>query len=188
MEVGPQNEQERVLLTSIRAAAPEWPPEATDCWLFEIAKGKDKGWPPNQNWYYVLGRRSFDQWLLVHWERRSLPLTRDIFSDMANRQISGIIGAMAGETNIYSNLYRSKERFQAQLGYVVHNGTYPRAPILMPSGGHFDIVDGNHRLAAYFTAEHYHKTGVLTEKAPRLLGIHDVLVAVQPPGWGLLGD
>ena len=180
MAVGPQNDDEQQLAERIRADTPNWPVEAVDGWLFEVAKGY--GWPPDERWRHVLNLHPFERWRDVRWEREDVDLEGLALVRLSIDTITGLVRAYGGEANRFSNIVNSHARIDRIAPYIIRNGTLPLAPLLLRSGEGFELLDGSHRLAAFFMVKHWKATGELPADPP-LRATHEVVIANAPADW-----
>ena len=148
-----------IQLADLKATLPNFPDDVLTDWLLPYARSE--GWPPyaGQNnlpqgprWPYLLGKRSLDYWLSVNWslhhgrvEPHELdPKTQETVAQM-------IFAAAKGEHNLYSaSIPDLKERFDRILSHLTSTGHLPGVPTLLKEEGGFRVMDGNHRMAAYF--------------------------------------
>lgn len=67
-----------------------------------------------------------------------------------------MLGAVQGQWNIYSySIPDLSERFNRILDHFREHGVYPSPPALLLEDGGLTILDGNHRMSAYFYAYGY---------------------------------
>ncbi len=180
MAFGPQTAAERELVARIRADTPDWPTEAVEGWLFEIAKGY--GWPPDERWHYALNRRPFDRWAAVRWARQAIDPATLRTVPAARQMITGLIGAYGGAQNDYSNIENSRVRIEGLAVYIAQHGTWPVAPLLQREGEAFGILDGSHRFSALFLVQQWRARRMIAAEPP-LHETHQVVVATMPADW-----
>lgn len=67
-----------------------------------------------------------------------------------------VLGAVRGQRNLYSSSIKDlSERFNRIVGYFGEHGVFPSPPALLVEDGKLTILDGNHRMSAYFYAFGY---------------------------------
>lgn len=149
---------------------PNFPKDLLEEWLLPYANSE--GWPPAPSefdeplgrWRYLLKKQPLAYWKSIEW--RSIdgllnpsnlsPQWQGILVDM-------VMGAVKGQLNLYSmEIPNLKERFDNIVAFLSENGAFPRPPALLVDEGGFTVLDGNHRLAAYFYC-----LGCLKEAAPQ---------------------
>lgn len=61
------------------------------------------------------------------------------------------LGATKDQKNLYSeSIPDLKERFARIVSYIGEHGFMPKPPILMNESDGLSVLDGNHRMSAYF--------------------------------------
>ena len=145
---------------------PNFPEDVIAQWLVPFAE--TDGWPPiADRWKYLLTNTNLDYWKNFTWTLEevsfeTLKLTRE-----AESQIAGLLEAyVLGVNNIYSQQIGGNglERFQFQLAFIKKNKQLIRPPVLVNHGKGYDIMDGNHRIAAYFALKQMEKNMQVDEK------------------------
>jgi hypothetical protein len=62
-----------------------------------------------------------------------------------------VLGSQVGQTNMYTLFILDlKERIDRVAEHISKTGRIPRPPALLKRNDQFEVLDGNHRLAAYF--------------------------------------
>ncbi len=169
------------MLNLIKEDLPNFPGAVIEQWLVPFAQ--DVGWPPlNERWSCLLKNPDLDYWRAVEWERKEVsPKTLKLSPD-ATASLKALIRAYTkGENNVYArNLgERGKERFQLQLHQLIDNGVFPCPPVLVDHGGGSEIMDGNHRLAAYLVWLEWKENEFFLSKLEK----QPVALEVNQPIW-----
>lgn len=137
---------------------PNFPKELLEEWLLPYAKSE--GWPPAPSdfdkplgrWRYLLKGQPLTYWKSIDWRRLDgflqpsnlSPECQSILLDM-------IMGAVKGQVNLYSmEIPDLKDRFDRIVRFLSEDGFLPCPPALLVEKDGFAVLDGNHRLAAYF--------------------------------------
>lgn len=134
---------------------PNVPDEVFDMWLIPLAK--DYGWPfeniheetKDTKWYHTLGGLPLSFWHSAEWELTQRDLLSMPFSFITKFVLRSLIEQyQSGSHTVVANLERTKERFGACADFIITNGIIPKPIIVLERNGAFEIVDGNHRVAA----------------------------------------
>jgi hypothetical protein len=150
-------------IEKLRVDLPDMPEEVIEGWL--MTHYGRFGWPPrvDNDWRYVL-RPGNDLGYLqkLRWQKKLFHLSVDALSSQDQGIIVELFRAhVLNETNAYSMMMRDgKERFERCLAYLKANGAFPKPPILQTNSQGYWILDGNHRLTAYFFLYGYFKTNI----------------------------
>jgi len=92
---------------------------------------------------------SLNDWIVLDWNLSSLPVTESIFHPQTVARAEAIIGhCVRNEQTATANLHDTKERFRACASFIEINRRVPQPVIAVGLPMGFEIVDGNHRLAA----------------------------------------
>jgi hypothetical protein len=139
-------------IDKIKADLPDMPDEVIEDWL--LTHHKRFGWPPrvDNDWRYVL-RQGNDLGYLqgLKWYKETFHLSPDMLSPKDQEIIIGMLRAhVLNEANFYSMMSDGMDRFESCLQYIKANGVFPKRPILQRHPEGVWILDGNHRLTAYF--------------------------------------
>jgi hypothetical protein len=83
---------------------------------------------------------------------KEISLTFEGLGRVSQSQVTQIIEAsISGANNALSNeIIDTRERYAKAARYISQNGTYPRPPVLVVMDSKYEIVDGNHRVSAFF--------------------------------------
>lgn len=111
------------------------------------------GWPPvNLPWLGALREFPLSFWARLKWDLETVMLNYDELTEKARDIVDGLIQAnFYGASNEYSSyLDNSKQRLNRILEFVKIQHQLPSSLIFVEVSGLLEIVDGSHRLAAYF--------------------------------------
>jgi len=135
---------------------PNMPDEVFELWLAPLIEGK--GWPfksieddlQTTRWRYVLGLDySLRQWAKCSWELMEIDLSQSSFTNGSISMVKAIIGhAVNNLPTETANVENTKERFSSCVSYIKEHGTIPKPIILTRVSDGFNVMDGNHRMAA----------------------------------------
>ena len=149
--------------SAIQSLLPNFPDEIIDQWLLPYAILK--GWPPQEahgelfgEWRYLLGTSTnLTYWKNIKWNYESLDFqVNDLDDSSKDSVLQTISSAVFGkETMISRCISDLKERFDRIVKYISEHGFFPVAPVLVRSNGKYKLMDGNHRIAAYFYCSGY---------------------------------
>jgi len=144
-------------LEALKQDLPNFPEEVLTDWLEPFAR--TNGWPPvldscqlpQGRWKYILIGRPLGYWQSLRWEKVERHLSvQDLSTREQEKIVKMALAAVAGQVNIYSDSIPDlKQRFFNVVSYLVEHGTLPKAPSLIQDPDGIQIMDGNHRIAAY---------------------------------------
>ncbi len=151
-------------LVALEKDLPNFPLEVLEDWLLPYAKSD--GWPPKlsanpfeqgkitDRWRYLLSEKSLSFWRSVIWKKCEQHVSiHDIEPEGRHTICQMLLGAVRNEENFYTaGIQNLKPRFNRIKDYLLEHGTFPKPPTLLVSANGFKIMDGNHRMAAYFYA------------------------------------
>jgi hypothetical protein len=137
-------------ITDIKKDLPDWPDDVIEQWLLYFANEPDCGWPPPEplgkhRWARILGGRPLSWWKEVIWEKETVKCDVARLSNKSR----GIARGMIAEIDAGKADASTKKRFNDSFHFILNNSAFPK-PILamkVPSG--LEVVDGNHRMAAF---------------------------------------
>ena len=145
------------MLARIKKDLPNFPDEVISDWLLTYAN--QEGWPPSLDafgipigrWKALLVNQSFSYWQSVHWERVNKHISaQELNPDSQNRVVNLFCAAVMGKTNLWSLCISDlKPRFDRIVQYISEHGEFPCPPLLVKGPLGYNIVDGNHRMAAF---------------------------------------
>jgi hypothetical protein len=160
------------MIDEISNDLPNFPEEVVEQWLLPFAV--DEGWPPeSERWKYLLNNTDLNYWREINWQLEEVNFSDISLSNSAKLQIQGLLDAyLNGVENEYWHSLgeRGKDRFQFQLHQLIDYGVFLLPPVLVDHGDSYDIMDGNHRIAAYVAWQ----TLQLNEKFVTMLGKNPV--------------
>ena len=138
-----------------RQIFPKMPQEVFDLWIkpgVEIYGWSFLSTPEplvGTRWQRLCAGSSLRDWVTLDWNLTSLPLMESIFHPQTVARAEAIIGhCVRGEQTVTANLHNTKERFWACASFIEINRRVPQPLIAVDLPAGFEIVDGNHRLAA----------------------------------------
>jgi hypothetical protein len=133
---------------------PNFPRDVVEQWIGYYAESE--GWPPPQpltgRWAALLDYRPLCFWRALTWSEELLAPSVMPFTLHSVGSISQIIDAHTkNAVNDYSKFMgeEGKPRFAGLLTFVIQHGYPPKNPIVIRESGQYEVMDGNHRLAAY---------------------------------------
>lgn len=132
---------------------PNMPDEVIDVWL--MTHYRRFGWPPTANpqWKYIFGLgRPLEYFQHMNWERAGLELTPHLLTPKALQVIVGLVEThyFHRDTVFARTMSDSRERLENCMAYLKEHGTFPRPVILHATPQGYEILDGNHRMTAFF--------------------------------------
>lgn len=141
----------------MRADLPNMPEEVIKEWLDPYAELL--GWPPPKDkydlpqgrWQGILSRRPVAFWARVHWRFEKSPLEFENLSDESRGRLVPLGEAIYyGKQNEYSEITDGRDRLVRILTHIRTNGTVPSILVFLEEDSKLSVIDGNHRLVAYF--------------------------------------
>ena len=159
---------------------PNFPLDIIDQWI--VYHAEDRVWPPaatdgempNSDWILLLKEKPLSYWKSIEWKEEKFKIEKNDFDLLDASMIVNIINAYTkGEFNNYSldpgfYGFQERPRFDTILDYLIENGELPRKPIVLKQENHLEVVDGFHRLAAYFTARDEQLVFSYSKKLPKV--------------------
>lgn len=147
-----------VTIEDLKYTLPNFPEEILRDWL--LPYGLTEGWPPAPTfdtipigrWKYLLCTKPLKYWRSLHWDFVECHISiHDLDSRSQLIMQDMVLGAVQNQPNLYSNSIPDlKNRFFNIVEFVKANGCLPRPPTLLSQIDKLKILDGNHRMAAYF--------------------------------------
>jgi hypothetical protein len=142
----------------LKASLPNFPDEVLVDWLFPYAK--TEGWPlapderfkPEKRWRYLLRNRPLTYWQSIRWAKVTRHISiQELRKDNQEIMVHMALGALKGQKNLYSeSIPDLKERFARIVSYIGECGLMPKPPTLIREAGGLSVLDGNHRMSAYY--------------------------------------
>ncbi len=133
------------------------PDEVVDEWLKPYVQML--GWPPSTNkyeipqnrWQGILSMRPLAFWARVQWRFEERSLEFDELNAETQQTLLRLGEAhFGGKQNEYSEITDGKQRLLSIFKYVFQHGGIPSSIIFLEEGSELSVVDGHHRLVAYF--------------------------------------
>ena len=144
-------------MQSLKISLPNFPNDVLEEWLLPLARRL--GWPPPTPlgpWASPLMERPLNFWRSVTWTLEQRPLTRAMLSSRSDDIIRGLHDAYINMIpNDYSRLLgeSGRDRFYFALAFLSEHGVFPKAIAVLEENGRLTILDGSHRVTAYFAYE-----------------------------------
>jgi hypothetical protein len=145
------------MFDAIQNFLPNFPREVITDWLEPVAR--ERGWPPfilpdglpDQRWRLLFRSRPLSYWREIRWESTECPISFTSLDGSASANVYGIFeAAVLSVPNAYAQAIPDlQERFFRIAEHLKTTGRLPRPPVLVNTNGRFDVIDGNHRLAAF---------------------------------------
>ena len=145
-------------LATLKESLPNFPDEVLETWLLPFAKLR--GWPPflsdgvtpSHDWAYLLLAEPYAYWISLEWNIETISLEPGELTPGSSYTVGQLgMARFMGERNTYSDIDNSQQRFDRVLKYVREKKSYPVPPVLVRRADGLHVVDGNHRVTAYFT-------------------------------------
>jgi hypothetical protein len=131
------------------------PSEVFDLW---ICPGIDAyGWPfssvndsiTGTKWDRFFIGRTLSFWATIEWRLLSLPMNQSVYHPETLTRVQWIVNNCAfGQQTPTADVQNTRERFWAAATFIRINGKLPSPVVGITTKEGFEIVDGNHRLAA----------------------------------------
>ncbi len=144
---------------------PNFPTEVLSDWLLPYAK--TEGWPPShgyneppqKRWRYLLRNKPLSYWRSLSWEKIDRHISiHDLDIENKTTMVQMVLGAVKDHQNMFTmQIPNLKDRFFSVVSYLREHGTIPKPPIIIKGTTGLSIIDGNHRMAAYFYSYGYLK-------------------------------
>ncbi len=145
-------------VADLKVTLPNFPDEILEEWLLPYAN--HEGWPPAKDSYsvpdgrlrYLLCGLTLSELRDMKWQEENRHLSiHELHPEFQKICVDMVFGAVEGDVNLYSSSIKDlSERFHRIIKYLREHGSLPKAPALLSTPTGFKILDGNHRLSAYF--------------------------------------
>lgn len=155
-------------ISELESSLPNFPREVLEEWLLPYAESE--GWPPAEaddgslcnRWKYLLANKTLKFWKAINWEKVQRHVSiQDLNESCRNVMMSMVLAAVKDQSNFYSDSIPDlKPRFERIVEHIRATGKLPCPPTLIHESDGLSIVDGNHRMAAYFYCFGYYKLEV----------------------------
>jgi hypothetical protein len=137
---------------------PNFPDDIILQWIGYFAESE--GWPPPEplkgRWLSLLSNRNLDYWKSLSWKLETFNPLSLPFTESSQLNIQQIIAFhSAGEENEYSKFMGEESvfRFHQVIQFLREEGGFPHPPILLKHSEKYEVIDGNHRISAYYLWE-----------------------------------
>jgi hypothetical protein len=143
------------MLNAILQDLPDMPPDVVEKWLLPTARRPNFGWPPTltNEWRFVLGRGNDLAYLkALTWRRHEFALKPTMLRPEDMAMVIGLFQAhVLKQSNLYSQFMSDgAERFRSCCDYLKKHGVFPWPVVLQNFGNVYRVLDGTHRLCAFF--------------------------------------
>ena len=143
-------------LRALKADLPNFPDNVIEIWLKTYVG--QHGWPPGSprdrrnSWRYLLALKDLSFWKSVRWVSESRALEFADFVASSRDVVNSLINAYVKDIpNLFKHqIPDGKARYARSMAYLVEHGQFPEPIVCLDSEGHLEVLDGNHRLTAYF--------------------------------------
>lgn len=159
------------MLKIIQRDLPDLPHDVAEKWLLPMTHRPNFGWPPTltSEWRFVLGRGNDIAYLkALSWKQHELALKPTMLRPEDMKMIIGLFQAhVLKQPNLYSaSMSDGAERFRKCCDYLKEHGTFPWPVVLQGIEGVYRVLDGAHRLCAFFYLYGYFN--IQNEETPSL--------------------
>lgn len=150
----------------------QMPEEIFELWFDD--RIKKNGWPPYREiWKGTLREKPITYWTKLQWKKCSVKIDYDLLTELSKEIICGLT-----EANFYDKLNSysfypndSKFRLNRITDYIQKYSKIPNPLIFIYENGKYEIVDGSHRLTAFFQFQKFsRKKGNLSCKQEAWIG------------------
>lgn len=132
------------MLETILKDLPHFPEQIIADWL--LPRTAELGWPPKEDTHGpMLMYHSSDWWRGIVWEKKTIVFKELALSQSCRNVCGEIISRYKGG---FDFVRESCVRINNILDFIKINNVLPKPVVLILKNGKFEIVDGNHRLAA----------------------------------------
>jgi len=180
----------------IKKDLPKFPDGVIDEWLVQFAK--TEGWPPKTDltgricvrWQGILRGKSLNYWKNLDWRKEKIAVTPfDLVPGDREMITSLVLANVKNEVNIYSlTMPDSKERFDQICSYMREEGSFPKIVALERVNDKYKLIDGCHRLTAYFYLCGYYKVGGEDRPCLNVATEQEYWIAEQSAALDFLSD
>lgn len=137
-----------------RVRFPNMPEEVFEWFVERI---RVLGWPPvSDRWHSALRHKSLNYWQKLKWRKCQLEINRDHLTqetiDIINRLFYAVFKGISDPVSEYVG--DSAPRIRKMLLYIKDNRRLPGSLIFLEHDGVYDVVDGCHRLTAFYACRH----------------------------------
>ena len=140
----------------IKKDLPNFPDDIVEQFLLPFAN--KLGWPPenckndaNNRWKDILRSNDLAYLRQLEWNKKTLKLSpHELLPKDCEMVVDLMRTNVQGQFTFYSEMSDSKERFDRICLYLKQECVYPRTVAIERIGEKYRILDGCHRLSAYF--------------------------------------
>jgi hypothetical protein len=148
-----------VSITDIKKELPNWPDDVIEQWLLYFANEPDCGWPPpeplgNHRWNGLLGGRPLSWWKNVTWKKQKVRCDSKALTSKARADVTEIVTQMKDGTATAD----TKKRVAQPWLHLKDHAKFPRALVTMKKRDGLSLIDGSHRMAAFFMVQELPKS------------------------------
>lgn len=142
---------------NLRADFPNMPDEVMNEWLKPYVQ--IHGWPPSTNkylipqgeWRGILSMKPIAFWARVQWRFEESALEFDELNADTQQTLLRLGEAVyCGKQNEFSEITDGKQRLAKILAHTITHGCIPSVLVFLEEGSKLSVIDGHHRLVAYF--------------------------------------
>ncbi|MBU1181670.1 MAG: ParB N-terminal domain-containing protein [Proteobacteria bacterium] len=141
------------MISLIKDTLPNFPDEVIRDWLLQYAKAY--GWPPeldvdgvpSNGWKLLLDSRPLSFFQMLDWKKECKHIPINEIAIKSQEALCMIFDSVISKRQ---NILNSKRRFENIVSNIKSNGLIPKVPALLFDNNKYFILDGNHRLAAYY--------------------------------------
>src|SRR5262245_45140240 len=114
---------------------------------------------PQKRWLYLLKAQPLSYWQRLRWQEATRHVSvHELRGEHQHIMVDMAMAALTGQRNRFSEAIPNlKQRFQSVVDYIALHGRLPRPPALCVEPDGLSVLDGNHRMAAYFYCCGYFK-------------------------------
>jgi hypothetical protein len=140
-----------VSVSDIKADLPNFPDEVIEDWLLYFANEPNVGWPPpvplgDHRWAGILGDRPLSWWRRLTWNKEWVNCG---YYSLA-RKTCGVVKKMMKDITSGAVSADEKRRYTQAFQHILENGTFYRPLVAMKLSGTLLVLDGNHRIGAFY--------------------------------------
>lgn len=142
-----------------RLLLPNFPNEVICHWIDKCIR--KSGWPPaGIEWDGFLLGRPLSFWQKIEWKKTEVNLSWPLLGPRSQFTTKYIIDAhVYNKPNLVSAYVQdSRTRFLYIMKYALDNGTIPGPLVLVEENNHYEVAEGNHRVAVLIALQNSKST------------------------------